>query len=163
MIEKSTEIDLPSEHPGALLSECHTPWHIHEPWYPRSICNPILLVGLLWLIYNQLVTWFIISIWWLIYWWYIYIYWYWYMIYLICYIHVESPISYIYILWTELSLFRICRLANCVRSLAYCFQRFNRALQRNALFSMLEWGLEPTWRWRTIPWNTTGGINTVSP
>ena len=66
-------------------------------------------------------------------------------------------------LWTELSLFRICRLANYVRSLAYCFQRFNRALQRNALFSMLEWGLEPTWRWRTIPWNTTGGINTVSP
>jgi hypothetical protein len=147
VIEKSTEIDLPSEHPGALLSECHTPWHIHEPWYPRSICNPILLVGLLWLIYNQLVTWFIISIWWLIYWWYIYIYidigiWYiWYVISMLnhqyhIYIYCEQnyPCSG-YVVWLIVS--EVLRAVSSV-SIVHCrgsrsFQCLNGVLSQRGV------------------------------
>ena len=70
---------------------------------------------------------------------------------------------YICILWTELSLFRICRLANCfevlrtVSSVSIVHGRGTRS------FLCLVGVLEPTWRWRIIPWNSTGGINTVSP
>ena len=59
-------------------------------------------------------------------------------------------------MWTELSLFRICRLANCfevsraVSSVSIVHGRGTRS------FLCLVGGLEPTWRWRTIPWNSTG-------
>ena len=66
-------------------------------------------------------------------------------------------------LWTEWSLFRM--LFNSFSEyLAFCvYQRFN-GMQRKRNWFSLCWG---TWAkhcvWRSIPWNTTGSMDTVSP
>ena len=76
-----------------------------------------------------------------------------------CILHIHISIY----MWTEWSLFRM--LFNSFSEyLAFCvYQRFNGMQRKRDWFSSC-WG---TWAkhcvWRSIPWNTTGSMDTVSP